>query len=68
MLFLGKWQDGSQRGGFARMRKKNFKGRCEKMVISKCMDVCRTDDPIQYAYADMLATDDTIQEFRLMYR
>ena len=50
------------------MRKKNFKGRCEKMVISKCMDVCRTDDPIQYAYADMLATDDTIQEFRLMYR
>ena len=46
------------------MRKKNFKGRCEKRVVSKCMDVCRTYDPIQYAYADLLAMDDTIQEFR----
>jgi len=46
------------------MRKKNFKGRCEKRVVSKCMDVCRTYDPIQYAYSDLLAVDDTIQEFR----
>ena len=46
------------------MRKKNFKGRCEKRVIPKCNDVCRTYDPIQSAYADMLAADDAIQEIR----
>jgi len=46
------------------MRKKNFKGRCEKRVVAKCTDVCRTYDPIQYAYADLLAADDAIQEFR----
>ncbi len=37
-----------------RMRKKNFKGRCEKRMIGKCSDVCRTYDAIQYAYADLL--------------
>ena len=46
------------------MRKKNFKGRCEKRKIPKCEDVCRTYDPIQYAYADLLSTDDGIQEIR----
>jgi len=46
------------------MRKKNFKGRCEKRVVAKCVDVCRTYAPIQYAYADLLAADDTIQEFQ----
>ena len=46
------------------MRKKNFKGRCEKRVIAKCVEVCRTYDPIQYAYADLLAADSTIREIR----
>lgn len=46
------------------MRKKNFKGRCEKRMIAKCAEVCRTYDPIQYAYADMLAEDDTVLEIR----
>ena len=32
------------------MRKKNFKGRCEKRRLPKCEDVCRTYDGIQYAY------------------
>ena len=32
------------------MRKKNFKGRCEKRVLPKCAEVCRTYDPIQYVY------------------
>ena len=32
------------------MRKKNYKGRCEKRQISKCEDVCRTYDDIQRAY------------------
>lgn len=30
------------------MRKKNFKGRCEKRRLSKCEDVCRTFDAIRY--------------------
>ena len=46
------------------MRKKNFKGRCEKRSLSKCHDVCRTYDPIQYAYADVLQADDDITEIR----
>ena len=46
------------------MRKKNFKGRCEKRVLPKCAEVCRTYDAIQYAYADMLQADDGIKEIR----
>ena len=46
------------------MRKKNFKGRCEKRVIGKCAEVCRTYDPLQFAYADLLQADDGISEIR----
>lgn len=46
------------------MRKKNFKGRCEKRTVSKCKDVCRTFDPIQYAYADVLQASEKVTEFR----
>lgn len=46
------------------MRKKDFKGRCEKRVIAKCSEVCRTYDPIQYAYADVLQKDDAVREIR----
>lgn len=46
------------------MRKKNFKGRCEKRVIAKCIDVCRTYDAIQYTYADVLQTSDEVKEIR----
>jgi len=46
------------------MRKKNFKGRCEKRTLGKCAEVCRTYDPIQYAFADMLQADDSIKEIR----
>ena len=46
------------------MRKKNFKGRCEKRTISKCEEVCRTFDPIQYAYADILQASEDIKEIR----
>lgn len=46
------------------MRKKNFKGRCEKRIIAKCNDVCRTYDAIQYVYADILQSSDKIQEIR----
>ena len=34
------------------MRKKNYKGRCEKRKLSKCEGVCKTYDALQYAYAD----------------
>ena len=44
------------------MRKKNFKGRCEKRKIDKCVEVCRTYDPIQYAYADLLQVSDEVTE------
>lgn len=46
------------------MRKKNYKGRCEKRVIPKCTDVCRTYDPIQSACADLLSADPDIMEIR----
>lgn len=46
------------------MRKKNYKGRCEKRTLSKCKEVCRTYDPIQYHYADMLQADEGITEIR----
>lgn len=46
------------------MKKRNFKGRCEKRTIPKCKDVCRTYDPIQYVYADMLSQDESIEEFQ----
>ena len=46
------------------MRKKGYKGRCEKRILSKCNDVCRTYDAIQFAYADMLQANDSIREIR----
>lgn len=46
------------------MRKKGYKGRCEKRILSKCNDVCRTYDAIQSAYADILQADESIVEIR----
>ena len=46
------------------MRKKGFKGRCEKRAIGKCAEVCRTYDAIQFAYADILQQSDDVQEIR----
>lgn len=51
-------------GGLTGMRKKNYKGRCEKRKIAKCVEVCRTYDPIQYAYADSLQASDGISGIR----
>mgnify|MGYP006918498506 FL=1 len=51
---FGKAVGCSYMGGFARMRKKNLKGRCEKRMIEKSKEVCKTYDAIQYAYADLL--------------
>ena len=46
------------------MRKQNYKGRCEKRVFKKCKDVCKTYDPIQSAYADILENNDDVAEIR----
>ena len=46
------------------MRKKNYKGRCEKRTLSKCKEICRTYDGIQSAYADMLEQNESITEIR----
>ena len=46
------------------MRKKKFKGRCEKKTLLKCEGVCRTYDAIQAAYADILSEDPDVKSFR----
>ena len=46
------------------MRRKNYKGRCQKRMLPKCQEVCRTYDDIQYAYADILQSSDEIKEIR----
>ena len=61
---FGKMQDVPGWEVLQRMRKKYFKGRCEKRMIGKCSDVCRTYDTIQYAYADLLQESDEVKEIR----
>ena len=46
------------------MRKKNYKGRCEKKQIAKCAGVCRTYDDIQRVYAERLSEREDIAEIR----
>lgn len=46
------------------MRKKSFKGRCEKRTLGKCTEVCRTYDAIQYAFADVLQESEDVKEIR----
>lgn len=49
---------------YVAMRKKNFKGRCEKRKLPKCEEVCRTYDAIQYTYAEVLSGARDIKSFR----
>lgn len=46
------------------MRKKNFKGRCEKQSLAKFTTICKTYDPIQSAYANILVKNKDISEVR----
>ena len=46
------------------MRKKNYKGRCEKRNLSKCKEICKTFDAIGYVYADILEESEDIKEIR----
>jgi len=61
---LGTFLGENARKKVAKMRKLESKGRCEKRVLSKCKEVCRTYDPIQSAYADRLQVDDSVREFQ----
>lgn len=46
------------------MRKKNYKGRCEKRVLGKSTEVCRLYDEIQALYANRLQDCEEIKEIR----
>lgn len=46
------------------MQKKNFKGRCQKVKLSKCEDVVRTYNAIQAGYALRLEREERIKEFQ----
>lgn len=46
------------------MRKVNFKGRCEKRVLSKCKSVFKSYDPIQNVFADKLEANIDIAEIQ----
>jgi hypothetical protein len=46
------------------MRKKNYKGRCEKQSLEKFTTICKTYDPIQTAYANILVKNKDVVEVR----
>ena len=46
------------------MRKKNFKGRCEKQSLDKFVTICKTYEPIQTAYANILVENKDVSEVR----
>ena len=50
------------------MKRVNFKGRCEKRKVSKCVDVCRIYSKIQSAFVDILEKDDGIASFECNVR
>ena len=45
------------------MKKINYKGRCEKRKVSKCVDICRTYSKIQSTMVDILEKDDDVASF-----
>ena len=47
------------------MRKKTYKGRCEKRKLEKFEGICKTYDPIQYAYADILSARESTYKKQL---
>lgn len=46
------------------MRKKNYKGRCEKQSLEKFTTICKTYEPLQTAYAMFLVENKNIAEVR----
>lgn len=60
-LIFGKGVFSINQGGMS-MVKRGYKGRCEKQRIEKCKEVCRTYNPIQKEYANLLSKNDEILE------
>ena len=50
------------------MKRINYKGRCEKRKVSKCEDICRTNNKIQSAMVDLLENDDEVVSFECNIR
>jgi hypothetical protein len=48
----------------SKMRRKTYKGRCEKRNLEKFTSICKTYDPIQSAYANILVKNKDIAEVR----
>jgi len=46
------------------MRKKTYKGRCEKQTLEKFTTICKTYDPIQTAYANILVQNKDVTQVR----
>lgn len=46
------------------MRKKSYKGRCEKRTLGKSKEVCRMYDEIQTRYGDVLQECEEVKEIR----
>ena len=46
------------------MRKKSYKGRCEKQSLDKFTTICKTYDPIQSAYANILVKNKDVAQIR----
>ncbi len=46
------------------LRKKDYKGRCVKKAISKSKEICRTYDPIQEKYLDLVQEREDVTEIR----
>lgn len=64
-LFFGIfWELSKTRERWEKMRKKSYKGRCEKRMLSKCSSICRTYDSIQTSYAEILENDPDIVEIQ----
>ena len=51
--------------GGGKLKKKTYKGGCEKRKLPKCEGVCKTYNAIQYAYADVLSTSNEIKSFQV---
>ncbi len=54
---------GCQEGGVF-IRKKNYKGRCEKRTVAKCDGICKTYDRIQDRMVDILSEDNSVKKIR----
>ena len=65
-FIFGKYNFGKNRNTIQEvlMRKIGYKGRCEKKSLSKSKEVCRTYDPIQSKYAELLDGLPEIEEIR----